>query len=56
MKDIDDVTVNGLTQVEVMHILFKLMECRCETCKSISHKISTGLKEVGKSQKKRYAR
>jgi hypothetical protein len=46
MTDVDNVTITGLTQVEIMHILFKLMGCKCDTCKSISHKIGIGLKGV----------
>lgn len=41
--DIDNVTVSGLTQAEISHILVKLIVCRCDTCKSISHKIGEGL-------------
>ena len=46
MIDIDNVTITGLTQAEISHILFKLMGCKCDTCKSISCKISDGLQKV----------
>ena len=46
MTGIDDITINGLTQIEISHILFKLMDCRCDTCKSISRKIADGMGEI----------
>lgn len=46
MTDVYNVTINGLTQLEITHILCKLIECKCDTCKSISHKIGIELKEV----------
>lgn len=44
---IDAISVSDLTQDEITHILFKLMECRCDTCKSISHKVGTALLQAG---------